>query len=108
VKSIPEGTSHYMTDFHVGDYEISRRQRRYTNAAWFLAIGLGLGALAGILLAPRTGKQLRKDVRRRYEDAREAVESLGGRANDLWERGEEFAEAARRKAEPVTRYFRRG
>lgn len=97
-----------MTDFHVGDYEISRRQRRYTTAASFLAIGLGVGALIGMLLAPRTGKQLRKDVRRRYEDAREAVENLGGRATEIWERGEEWAEAARRKTEPVARYFRRG
>ncbi len=97
-----------MKEFRVGDYELSRRQRRYTTAASFLAIGLGVGALVGMLLAPRTGRQLRKDVRRRYEDARDAVENFGERAGEIWERGEEWAEAARRKSEPVTRYFRRG
>jgi gas vesicle protein len=72
-----------------------------------MALGLGIGALAGLLTAPKSGKQLRKDVQRKYEDAREAVETLGKRAGDLWERGEELAEVARQKAEPVTRVFRR-
>jgi gas vesicle protein len=97
-----------MKDFRVGDYEISRRQRRYTTALGFLAIGLGLGAMAAMLFTPRTGKQLRRDVRRKYEDACNAAENLGERASEIWERGEEWAEAARRKAEPVTRHFRRG
>jgi len=97
-----------MKDFRVGDYEISRRQRRYTTALGFLAIGLGLGAMVGMLFTTRTGKQLRRDVRRKYEDARNAAENLGERASEIWERGEEWAEAARRKAEPVTRRFRHG
>ena len=33
-------------------------------AITFLLIGLGAGALAGLLLAPKAGKQLRKDLRR--------------------------------------------
>jgi gas vesicle protein len=96
-----------MADFRFGDYEFSRRQRNFTTAFGFLAIGLGLGALAALLLTPKTGKQLRKDVRRKYEDARDAVGEWSDRAGDLWEKGEELAEAARRKAEPVTRAFRR-
>jgi gas vesicle protein len=72
-----------------------------------MAIGLGLGALVGMLTAPKSGKQLRKDVQRKYDDAREAVENLGKRAGDLLERGEEMAEVARQKAEPITRVFRR-
>jgi gas vesicle protein len=61
-----------------------------------------------MLFTPRTGKQLRRDVRRKYEDARNAAENLGERASEIWARGEEWAEAARRKAEPVTRRFRHG
>lgn len=97
-----------MADFRFGDYEFSRRQRNVNTALGFLAIGLGLGALAALLLTPKTGKQLRKDVRRKYEDARDAVGDWSDRAGDLWEKGEELAEAAKRKAEPVTRAFRRG
>jgi gas vesicle protein len=97
-----------MAEFRFGDYEFSRRQRNFTTALSFLAIGLGLGALAALLVTPKTGKQVRKDVRRRYEDARDAMGQWTERAGDIWEKGEEWAGAARRKAEPVTRAFRRG
>ena len=36
-------------------------------AITFLLIGLGVGAAVGLLLAPKTGRQLRKDLRRGYE-----------------------------------------
>ncbi len=97
-----------MADFRVGNYEFSRRQRHFTTAISFLAIGFGLGALAAMFVTPKTGRQLRKDVRRKYEDARDAVENISDRANDIWDRRDEWAEAARRTAQPVTRAFRRG
>jgi gas vesicle protein len=97
-----------MAEFRVGNYEFARRQKNYSMALGFLAIGLGLGALAAFLITPKTGKQLRKDVRRRYEDARDAVGDFSERASDIWDRRDEFANAARRKVEPVTRAFRRG
>jgi gas vesicle protein len=97
-----------MASFRFGNYELSRRQRSFTTAFSFLAIGMGLGALAAMFITPKTGRQLRKDERRKYEDARDAVENIGDRASDIWEKREEWAEAARRKAEPVARAFRRG
>jgi gas vesicle protein len=98
-----------MADFRLGDYEFSnRRSRNVATALGFLAIGLGIGALAALLITPKTGKQIRKDVRRKYEDARDVMGHWGDRAGDMWERGEEWAEAARRKVEPVTRAFRKG
>jgi gas vesicle protein len=96
-----------MVNYRIGDYEFSRRRRGVASAFSFLAIGLGLGAIAAMLMTPKTGRQVRKDVRRRYEDARDAVGDWGHRAGDVWERGQEWAEAARRKAEPVTSRFRR-
>jgi gas vesicle protein len=96
-----------MADFRFGNYAFSRRQRRFTSALGFMAVGLGIGALAALFIAPKSGKQLRKDVRRKYEDARDAMENISGRASDIWDRRDEWAEAARRKAEPVTRAFRR-
>jgi gas vesicle protein len=97
-----------MANFRFGDYEFSRRQRTFTTAFSFLAIGLGIGALAALLITPKTGRQVRKEMRRRYEDARDAVGDLSDRANDIWDRREEWANAARKKAEPVAKVFRRG
>ena len=97
-----------MAAFQFGKSEISARRKRFTTALGCMAIGLGLGAMAGLLTAPKSGKMLRKDMQRKVDDAREAVENLSRRAGDLLERSEEFAEAARRKAEPITRVFRRG
>jgi gas vesicle protein len=109
-----------MADFRFGNYEISRgRTKHYATALGFLTIGLGLGALAALLVTPKTGKQVRKNVRRTYEDARDRVGTWGNRAGDIWEKGEEWAEAARekgeewaeaarRKAEPVARRFSKG
>src|SRR6516165_11955231 len=97
-----------MADFRFGDYELSnRRNRNFATALSFLAIGLGIGALTALLVTPKTGRQIRKDLRRRYEDAREAIGDFGDRAGDIWGRGEEWAEAARRKVEPMARRFRR-
>ncbi|HVJ06730.1 MAG TPA: YtxH domain-containing protein [Candidatus Saccharimonadales bacterium] len=97
-----------MTDFRIGDYQFSRRQRNFTSAIGFLMIGLGLGALATLLVTPKTGRQVRKEVRRRYEDARDVVGNWTDRASDMWDKRDEWAEAAREKAEPVARRFRRG
>jgi gas vesicle protein len=96
-----------MVEFRFGKSEISARRKSVATALVCMGIGLGLGALAGLMTAPKSGKLLRKDMQRKADDAREAVENLGKRAGDLLERGEELAEAAARKAEPVTRIFRR-
>ena len=53
-----------------GRYESSDGSNIGT-AITFLLIGLGAGALAGLLLAPKTGKQLRRDLQRGYEDAKD-------------------------------------
>jgi gas vesicle protein len=96
-----------MPEFRFGDYEFARRQRSLTKAIGFLAIGIGIGALTAFLVTPKTGRQLRKEMRRRYEDARDTVGDWSERASDLWDRREEWAKAARRTAEPVARRFRR-
>lgn len=109
-----------MAEFRLGKSLISRNGGFTTNLT-LLAVGFGVGALCGVLSAPKSGKQLRREMRRKVEDARDAVEKkvetardavervgeeVGRRAGDLWERGEELAEAARRTAEPVTRILR--
>lgn len=92
-----------------GRYESSDRGTAGV-AVTFLLIGLGAGALVGLLLAPKTGKQLRRDLRRKYDDARDAVEDFAEeareRVNDVMERGSEFVETARERMEPLSRAVR--
>jgi gas vesicle protein len=48
---------------------------------WFLA-GLGLGALAGVLYAPRSGSETREVLRARAEEGREYMRSRAREARD--------------------------
>jgi gas vesicle protein len=96
-----------MAAFRFGNSEVIARRKMFTTALGCIAIGLGIGALAGLLTAPKNGKQMRKDMRKKVDDALDTIEKLGQRAGDLWERGEELAEVARQKVEPVTRILRR-
>ena len=48
---------------------------------WFLA-GLGLGALAGVLYAPRSGTETREALRARAEEGREYVRNRAREARD--------------------------
>ena len=85
------------------------------NAITFLLIGMGAGALLALLFAPKSGKQLRKDIRRTYEDARGAVQDFAEeaqeRVEEVIERGsewvEEAGETARKKVAPLARGLRR-
>jgi gas vesicle protein len=84
-------------------------------AITFLLIGIGAGAIAALLLAPKSGEQLRRDIRRRYEDAREAIEDIAEEAKDrveeVIERGsdwvDEVEESARKRVAPLARALRR-
>jgi gas vesicle protein len=48
---------------------------------WFLA-GLGFGAIAGILYAPRAGSETREALRSRAEEGREFVRDRARQARD--------------------------
>lgn len=100
-----------------GRYESSEGSNVGT-AVTFLLIGLGAGALAALLLAPKTGKQLRRDLKRGYEDARETLEDwteeardrvkdAKERVRDVAERGVDIAEGIREKVEPLRRAINR-
>jgi gas vesicle protein len=114
----------------IGHYRSSEGTNTGTAITFFL-IGLGAGALAGLLLAPKSGKQLRRDIKRGYEDAKDAVgdwaEDAAGQVKervrgtvesvrDAASRGIDAAsdladnlrEAARDKTEPIRRAIKRG
>jgi len=94
-----------------GKYEASEGGNTAGTAVTFLLIGLGAGALLGLLLAPKAGKQLRKDLRKKYETARDTVEEWSEDAKefaeDAMERGAEFADEVREKVAPLAKAMRR-
>ncbi|MHB1937554.1 MAG: YtxH domain-containing protein [Acidobacteriaceae bacterium] len=86
-------------------------EQETTGIGWFVA-GLGLGALLGILFAPKAGKELReglmtsakdkKDyVTARSREARDQINSVVDRGrdqvNEFAERGKEVAEKGRER-----------
>jgi len=58
---------------------------------WFLA-GLGIGTMAGILYAPRSGSETREALRSRAEEGREYVRN---RAREAREQASEWADRGR-------------
>jgi gas vesicle protein len=80
-------------------------------AITFLLIGLGVGAAAGMLLAPKAGKQIRKDLRRSYDDALDTISDWTDEAKERFdeavEKGADFTEELRAKAEPLGQILRR-
>lgn len=101
-----------------GRYESSESGSHIGTAVTFLLIGLGAGALMGLMFAPKTGKQFRRELQRGYEDAREnfgdwaeeakdRVKEVSERVRDAASRGAEFAEELRDRAEPIRKAIRR-
>jgi len=80
-------------------------------AITFLMIGLGVGAALGLLLAPKPGRQLRRDLRRSYDDALETASEWTDEAKDRFEevveKGSDLADELRSKAKPIGDLLRR-
>jgi len=81
-------------------------------AITFLLIGLGAGAVVGMLFAPKTGRQMRRDLRRGYESAKDTFDDFRETARDFAEeaaeRGAEFADEVRDRVRPLGKVIRRG
>lgn len=69
---------------------------------WFLA-GLGLGALAGVMYAPRSGSETREALRARAEEGREYVRS---RAREAKEQASQWADKGREAVNQQKEQFR--
>jgi gas vesicle protein len=93
-----------------GKYESSEGGNVGT-ALTFLLIGLGAGALVGLMYAPKTGRQMRKELRKRYDTARETLDDWKDQAReaaeDAIDRGAEIAEEVRERVTPLTKAVRR-
>jgi gas vesicle protein len=86
-----------------GKYEASGESKIGT-AITFLLIGLGAGAPVGMLLSPKAGKQMRKELRRRYQDARESFDDW---KDEAIERGTEIAEDLKERVTPLAKAIRK-
>ena len=95
----------------IGRYETSEGSNNVGTAISFLLIGLGVGAAVGMLLAPKSGKQIRKDLRRSYDDTLDTISEWTDEAKERFEevveKGAGLTEELRAKAEPLTRKLRR-
>jgi gas vesicle protein len=93
-----------------GKYEASEGLGTVGTAITFLLIGLGAGALIGLLFAPKAGRQTRRELKRRYEDARETLENWKDEARDVAEhvaeRGADIADEMRERVAPLARGIR--
>src|ERR1700722_18429361 len=111
-----------VTIMRFGRYESSEGNNLGTAVTFFL-IGLGAGALTALALAPKIGKQFRRDLKRGYddakdtlgdwaEDAKDRVNDAKERVRDVAERGADLAgdlrDAAREKVEPLRKAMNRG
>lgn len=89
----------------------SRSSNTVGTAITFLLIGLGAGALVGLMFAPKAGKQMRRELGRRYRDVRDNIEDWSGDAQEFvetaMERGSEIADEIRERVKPIARNLRR-
>ena len=92
-----------------GKYESSSN---LGTAVTFLLIGLGAGAVIGMLFAPKAGRQMRRDLLRGYDNARETLDDWKDTAKefaeDAVERGSDFADDLRDRVKPLSKAIRRG
>jgi gas vesicle protein len=73
-----------------------------TSFVWFLA-GLGLGALAGVMYAPRSGSETREQLRAKAEEGREYMRQ---RAREAKEQASQWADKGREAVSSQKEQFR--
>ncbi len=96
-----------MSDYGTfGEYKYSEKSSTAT-ALTFLFIGVGIGTLVALLFAPKSGRQMRRTLRRKYEDARDVIDDLSEQAGDYVDRGREWANVAKERVAPIARKMRR-
>lgn len=80
-------------------------------ALTFLLVGVGAGTLLGMMYAPKTGKQFRKEMRGRLDDAKDTFDDWKDQAMEVAEeaidRGSEIADDLRERVAPIAKNLRR-
>lgn len=106
--------SDQLSDFAIYDEPRSTERSGVTLGLALLCLGVAAGAITALLMAPQSGKQLRRQLRRRYKDARDVIDDWSDQAGDWVERGSDWAEKAsdwadkaKKRAQPISKAFRR-
>lgn len=81
-----------------------RTDNKFTVAGYFWA-GLGLGAIAGILLAPRSGAETRDQMTRKFQEGKDYAQR---KAREVQARAEDFMETGRQAPERIAAAFEAG
>jgi len=94
-----------------GEYESSSRNTVAIGVA-LLLLGFAAGAIAAALMTPKSGKQLRRSLRRKLDDARDAVGDLTeqagdwvGKGSDLADKASDWADRAKERVAPLAKKF---
>ena len=91
-----------------GEYQSSQRPGGGAGlVVTFLLIGMGAGALVALLFAPGEGKKTRRVLRRKYEDAVDAFTEWKETAEDMIEKGSDWANSAKDTAKEKVAPFRK-
>ena len=82
---------------------MSEYEKHSNHFALFFLMGGVLGALAGIFLAPKSGKRMRADLRTKggntVEDTKEMYADVSAKAKDIIEDAEHQAKTLKKEAE---------
>lgn len=82
---------------------MSEHEKHPSHFALFFLMGGALGAVAGIFLAPKSGKRLRADLRSKgsaaVDDTKEMYTDVSAKAKDIIEEAEHQAETMKKEAE---------
>ena len=92
-----------------GEYEPSGRNT-VAFGLTLLLIGFAAGAIAAALMTPKTGKQMRRTLKRKLDDARDTLGDWSEQAGDWVEKGSDlanrasdWAEAAKQRVAPLAK-----
>jgi hypothetical protein len=77
----------------------------YISKVNYFCVGLGIGALAGILFAPKSGAETRDDMTRKFEEGKAFAQD---KVRELRERAEDVAEASAQLKESLSGAFAAG
>jgi gas vesicle protein len=77
---------------------------KFVTAGYFWA-GIGLGAIAGILLAPKSGSETREQVTRKFQEGKDYAQR---KAREIQARAEDLVETGRQTPERIAAAFEAG
>ena len=104
-----EDVNEFVTE---GDYEPSGSNTVALGFA-LLLVGFAAGAIAAALMTPKTGKQMRRELKRKAGDLRDRVDDWSdqagdwvGKGSDLADKAQEWAGAAKDRVAPLAKKFR--